>query len=166
MTKGHEIPPDKFLVRPDESCMKSTVKFIGYGTVIGVSTSVILAQNAEPNVSLLEIAGRSIGRYVFPAALLGAMFASTTCLMDEARGRQYPVSNGFIGGAMAGVALGCKSHQMGKVATYGMMFGLLGAVGRLIATNGMITLDPRDQLNEVSTSLHMSELHHLAPTQK
>jgi len=168
MTKGKEfeIPPDKYLVRPHDSCMKSTVKFIGYGTVIGVGTSVILAQNAEPTVSFLEIAGRSFARYVFPATLLGAMFASTTCLMDEARGRQYPVSNGFIGGAMAGAALGCRSHQMGKIATYGMLFGLLGAAGRLIATNGMITLEQRDQLDQVSASLHMSDLRHLAPAQK
>jgi hypothetical protein len=164
MTKGkHDVPQDHYLVRPDQSCMKNTGKFVAYGLVFGVGTSVVIAQNAEPTVSFLEIAGRSIARYIFPATLLGAVFASTTCFMDEARGRQYPVSNGFIGGALAGAALGCRSHQLGKIASYGFLFGLLGGAARLTVTNGMLNINSQDKLDEVNSTLFMNDLRHLAP---
>jgi hypothetical protein len=124
---------------------------------------VVVAQNAEPTVSFLEIAGRSIARYIFPATLLGAVYASTTCFLDESRGRLYPVSNGFIGGALAGAALGCRSHQLGKIASYGFLFGLLGGAARLVATNGMVNINPQDNLAHINNTLYMNDLRHLDP---
>jgi len=164
MTKGKDdVPQDHYIVRSELSCMKNTVKCVGYGAVIGVTASLVVAQNAIPTVSFLEIAGRSVARYIFPATFLGAVFASTTCLLDETRGRQYPVSNGFMGGVLAGAALGCRSHQLGKVASYGFLGGLLGGAARLVVTNGMLNINSQDQLNQINSSLYMNDLRHLAP---
>jgi len=139
------------------------MKFRRTTTSSGVTASVVIAQNDLGTVSFLEIAGRSIARYIFPATLLGAVYASTTCMLDESRGRQYPVSNGFIGGALAGAALGCRSHQLGKIASYGFLGGLAGGAARLIVTNGMLNINPQDKLDEVNKTLFMNDLNHLKP---
>lgn len=39
------------------------------------------------------------------------MFASTTCLMDNTRGKDSPISNAFIGGLAAGVVVGSKCES-------------------------------------------------------
>lgn len=39
------------------------------------------------------------------------MFASTTCLMDNTRGKDSPISNAFIGGLAAGVVVGAKCES-------------------------------------------------------
>lgn len=145
--------------------MKGTVKFIGYGTITGTSIAMIVAQNYE-NVSFLETAGRSIARFVFPLALVGGMFASTTCMMDEVRGRHRPVSNGFIGGAVAGAVLGTKTHHPGKVVSYAFLFGMAGGFARLCAVNMFVNYNPKRDLEDIHKTLVMSELRHLAPPTK
>jgi hypothetical protein len=166
MTKGNpEIYTDHFLVRPEESCLKGTVKFIGYGTIFGTSIAMITAQNYE-NVSFLETAGRSVARYIFPLALVGGMYASTTCMMDEVRGRHRPVSNGFIGGAVAGAVLGTKTHNLGKVASYAFLFGMAGGFARLCAVGMFVRYNPKGDLEDLNKTIVMSELRHLASPTK
>jgi len=91
------------------------------------------------------------------------MYASTTCIMDEMRGLDKPVSNGFIGGVMAGVVLGTKTHNPGKVASYGFLFGLLGAATRFITVNGFIEHNPQKQYDELNKSITMGDIRHLDP---
>jgi hypothetical protein len=126
---------------------------------------VINAQNFE-NVSFLETAGRSIGRFIFPAALLGGMYASMTCLMDEARGRDKPISNGFLGGAVAGAVLATRTHSAGKMASYAVGFGLLGMFGRVVGTNLFIRPDTEYTFDQLHESINIAEMRHLAPPQR
>jgi len=163
MGKGHHEQPfaDNYVVRQDESCLKNTVKFIGYGAVWGTAASLTMAQHYE-NVSFLETAGRSVVRYIFPAVLIGATFASTTCLLDSMRGRDQIVSNGFLGGVVAGVALGTKTHSPGKVAKYAFGLGLLGGFARMCAINGYYRYSPKEHLEMLNKSVPMSEVRRLA----
>jgi len=164
MGKGHHEQPfaDNYVVRQDENCMKNTLKFMGYGTVWGSAVSIMVAQNTE-NVAFLESAGRSVVRYIFPAVLVGATFAATTCLLDDLRGRDKIVTNGILGGAMAGVALGTKTHSPGKVAKYAFMVGMLGGFARLCAVNGYYRYDPKEHLEMLHKSTPMTEVRRLAP---
>jgi len=165
MGKGHHEPTfaDNYVVKQDESCLKNTVKFMGYGTVWGTAASFMMAQNYG-NVSFMETAGRSVVRYVFPAVLISATFASTTCLLDGMRGRDNIVSNGVLGGAMAGVALGTKTHSPGKVAKFAFLLGLVGGFARLCAVNGYYRYDAKEHLDMLHKSISMEEVRHLAPT--
>lgn len=168
MGKGHheQLFTDNYVVRQDESCLKNTVKFMGYGTAWGTAVSIMMAHNYETvprHVSFLETAGRSVVRYIFPAVLIGATFASTTCLLDSMRGRDKIVSNGILGGAMAGIALGTKTHSPGKLAKYGLYLGLLGGFARLCAVNGYYRYSPEQHLEMLSKSLPMSDVKRLAP---
>jgi len=164
MGKGHHEEPfaDNYVVRQDESCLKNTVKFMGYGTVWGTTAAIMKAQHYE-NVSFLETAGRSVVRYVFPAVLIGATFASTTCLLDSMRGKDKIVSNGILGGTMAGIALGTKSHSPGKMAKYALILGLLGGIARLGSVNGYYRYSPQEHLEMLNKSTPMSEVRRLAP---
>jgi len=164
MGKEHHEEPfvDTVFVRPDDSCLTNTVRFMGYGTIWGTCASFIVASN-QTNVSFLELAGRSVVRYVFPAVLIGATFASTTCLLDSMRGRENVVSNGFLGGAMAGVALGTRTQSSGKVAKYAFMLGLIGGAARFGAVNGYYRYDPKVHLEMLNNDIPMSEVRRLAP---
>jgi hypothetical protein len=158
------LPLDPYLVRSDESCLKTTGKFIGYGTIVGTTVAVASAQNPLVNIHYMEILGTSFARFVFPAALVGGMFASTTCLMDDMRGRDKPTSNGFIGGAMAGLVLGSKGHSPSKALYYAGVLGLVGAAARFAATGGLLIYNPEVKLRESSKTLYLSDIRHLDPT--
>jgi len=166
MTKHHVEPPvDEYLVQSKDSCLKATGRFVGYGTTLGTTAAVIVAQNPT-NMTFLEVVGSSISRFIFPAALVGGVFASVTCLMDDLRGREKATSNGLIGGAVAGLVLSTKSLNPGKAASYAFMFGLAGAVGRFAATKSLGKYDPEKKMKELHNSIYLSDMRHLEPTQK
>lgn len=41
-------------------------------------------------------------------ALAGAVFASTTCILDNVRSKDTPITNAFFGGMAAGLVAGSK----------------------------------------------------------
>jgi len=156
---------DEYVIKPDDSCLKATFKYMAGGAITGTAASIIIAQNYE-NRAFLETAGRSIARYIFPAVLIGATFASTTCLLDDIRGRKYQVSNAALGGALAGAVLGTKTHSPGKVVKYAFMLGLLGGFARACAVNGYVIYDQKARLEDINKTLFTADLQHLTPGSK
>jgi len=153
---------DEYLIKAEDSCLKTTFKFVGYGTATGLTAAAMMAQNYE-NISFLETAGRSIARFIFPAVLIGATFASTTCLLDDIRGRKYQVSNAIMGGAMSGAVLGTMTHCPRKLVKYSFMLALLGGAARFCAVGAYVEYDPKARLGDINKTLYMSDLKHLAP---
>jgi len=163
MTKDKEIViRDEYIVRPQDNCAQSAVRAMKVGAVIGASTGVVIAQNVL-HLSMLELVGRAISRCIFPSVVVTGTFASMTCIMDEVRGLDNPVSNGFIGGAMAGMVLGTRSHNPGRVVMLGFILGVIGAGIRFGAVN-RITEDHHKAYYEiVSNNLPIQEIRHTDP---
>lgn len=44
-------------------------------------------------------------------ALAGAVFASTTCILDNVRSKDTPITNAFFGGLAAGFVAGSKCES-------------------------------------------------------
>jgi len=166
MTKPYtnKVFTDETFVRSSDNCLHNTMRGVKAGVTVGTFAGIAIATN-NLHLSILENTGRAIARCIFPSALLAGMFASTTCIMDEMRGHDKPVSNGFIGGAMAGMVLGTKSHSMGKVASLGFLFGLGGAALRFYAVDGFIDYDVQARYNDLNKSLNMGAIRHLDPYQ-
>jgi len=162
MTKD-DVFPDKYFVPHHKTCAGNTARWAYYGAVTGVCFSGIMSLHADRRLSYLEIAGRHLARVVFPWTITAMAFGATTSMMDDIRGKDKQFSNAFIGGAVAGLVLGCVKHSPTLAMRHAVVFGTLGALARFLSMNCMYVYDPKAELERLNESLYMSNLEHLKP---
>ena len=136
-------------------------------TVTGTTVSVCGSLNYGGSVTFLQLFGKAMSNVAFPAVLLGGMYGATTCMMDQMRGKDKPLSNGLIGGAVAGAVLGTKSHNPAKITSYAVMFGILGFAARFMATNGLMNdLSVQKDYDRLHREVVISDMKHLSANAK
>lgn len=156
---------DDSFVKTNESCLGNGLRWGFKGGVVGAAMAAFVAQHQVGILGFAEIVGHGVTRFVLPGALGGAVFASTTCLMDNTRGKDSPISNAFIGGLAAGVVVGAKSHNPWMGLRLGLAFGTVGAAVRCFAVGAIMRPVPEAELDRLNKTLYMSDIKHLAPKQ-
>jgi hypothetical protein len=164
--QGIGYEDDESFVKASDSCLGNALKFSFKGGAVGAAMGVFVAQHQVGLLGFAEIVGQAATRFVLPGALGGAVFASTTCIMDNTRGKDSPISNAFIGGLAAGVVVGAKSHKPWVGLQLGLLFGTAGAVLRCFAVGAIMRENPQADLDHLNQTLYMSDIKHLAPKQE
>jgi hypothetical protein len=155
---------DEHLVKTNQTCIQNGLRLGGMGGAVGGYLAFMDAFSHPVSSSVLHILGRAGTKFIVPGVFAGAVYGSTTCLLDGKRGKDKPLTNSLIGGCIAGLALGTKSHNPGTMVAFGAGFGVLAFVARA-AFVGFYWHDEQGELEALNKELNMKRIAHLAPQQ-
>jgi hypothetical protein len=155
------MKPDVHFVRVNETCFQNGVRIGAMGGIIGGLMAFFDGFSHPVSSNPMRILGRAGAKFIIPGMFAGAVFGSTTCLLDSKRGKDKQLTNSLIGGCIAGCALGTKTLNPGTCLAMGLGFGVIAVVVRG-GFVGIVKVDEK-QLEELNKSLNMKRIVHLAP---